>query len=243
MGGDLRSGVQHRVRTTHDARHQSPLWPPEHPARLLVGQRGQARRSSGAHEADGMGLACRGDRSGPPLQSALVAELLARFHGTARRSWYLSDGGHFENTAGYELIRRRLPLIIVCDCGRDPDGSCEDLAGLVRKARVDLNAEIRFFDESELEALPNRLGTLSDGCRLIGRQSEFRRLQSGELAAKFSKCHASIAWVTYSDEPQRRSVLLVLKPTLTGEEPLDLIQLCGRGSPVPPAIDCRPVLR
>ncbi len=56
-----------------------------------------------------------------PVQGYLMDELLSRFHGTARRRWYLSDGGNFENLGGYELIRRRLPLMIIVDTGADPD--------------------------------------------------------------------------------------------------------------------------
>jgi hypothetical protein len=33
----------------------------------------------------------------------------------------LSDGGHFENLALYELIRRRCRLIVLCDGTADPD--------------------------------------------------------------------------------------------------------------------------
>ena len=31
----------------------------------------------------------------------------------------LSDGGHFENLGLYELIRRRLRVIVLCDAGAD----------------------------------------------------------------------------------------------------------------------------
>ena len=32
---------------------------------------------------------------------------------------YLSDGGHFDNSGVYELIRRRCRYIVVCDAGAD----------------------------------------------------------------------------------------------------------------------------
>ncbi|WP_299694090.1 hypothetical protein [Hydrocarboniphaga sp.] len=89
----------------------------------------------------------------------------------ARR--YLSDGGHFENTAAYELIRRRLPLIIVADCGADPGYQFDDVANLVRKARINLGAEICFLDESELR----RIDALT-----TGKQCSFGSL--GELSCK-----------------------------------------------------------
>ncbi|QEZ44219.1 hypothetical protein [Cupriavidus oxalaticus] len=77
-------------------------------------------------------------------QYYLGCELSARFHGT-RRGWqYLSDGGHFDNTGVYELLRpgRDVALIVLCDCGGDPDYRFGDLANLIRLARIDHGLEI-----------------------------------------------------------------------------------------------------
>src|SRR5207344_208229 len=52
-----------------------------------------------------------------PAQLYLSDELLARFYGPHRQRWYLSDGGHYENTGVYELLRRRLPVILLSDNG------------------------------------------------------------------------------------------------------------------------------
>ena len=81
-----------------------------------------------------------------PVQSSFLDEFLGRFHGTARQYWYLSDGGHFEDLGGYELIRRRLPVMVLIDAAADPDYDFEELANLIRKARLDFNAEINFID-------------------------------------------------------------------------------------------------
>jgi Patatin-like phospholipase len=60
----------------------------------------------------------------------------------------LSDGGHFENLALYELIRRQQQLIVCIDAGADAEDPeryrYSDLAGLVRKARIDLGVAIEF---------------------------------------------------------------------------------------------------
>ena len=45
-----------------------------------------------------------------------------------RTNIQLSDGGHFENLALYELIRRKLGLIILSDGGADPKFNFDDLA-------------------------------------------------------------------------------------------------------------------
>ncbi len=77
-------------------------------------------------------------------QSYLYGEFTAQFHGLKRRWQYLSDGGHFENTAVYELLRptRDVRFIIACDHGADPAYRFSDLANLVRLARIDLQVEV-----------------------------------------------------------------------------------------------------
>ena len=85
------------------------------------------------------------------VQFFLFDELLARFHGTAPQWWPLSDGGHFENLGGYELIRRRLPVIVIVDAEADPEYTFEGLSNLVRKARLDFGAEIEFLDVDGLD--------------------------------------------------------------------------------------------
>jgi hypothetical protein len=65
----------------------------------------------------------------------------------------LSDGGHFENLAIYELIRRKLPLIILSDGGADPAFNFDDLANAVEKVRVDFGAKIIFREKQGLDNL------------------------------------------------------------------------------------------
>lgn len=64
----------------------------------------------------------------------------------------LSDGGHFENLGLYELIRRKLKLIIVCDGSADPQYGFEDLANAIEKVRADFGALI-LFDSMDMETL------------------------------------------------------------------------------------------
>lgn len=79
-----------------------------------------------------------------PTQTYLFYELTARFHGHRRDKLYLTDGGHFENTATYELLRpaRDIELVVMCDCGCDPEYRFDDLANLVRLSRIDHDLEI-----------------------------------------------------------------------------------------------------
>lgn len=145
-----------------------------------------------------------------PVQMHLVDELLATFRGPNARRWYLTDGGHFENTAAYELIRRRLPLIVLCDDGADPEYRFGDVANLVRKARLDFQTEIAFLDESELSS-----GAFGP---LVGPLEDLRRDNPGRLSRR---C-AALARVGYPDGTEGRLVLL--KPTVTGRESHDVLE-------------------
>ncbi|WP_342363748.1 hypothetical protein [Terrarubrum flagellatum] len=71
----------------------------------------------------------------------LWCEMTALYTRRNRRV-YLSDGGHFENSGAYELLRRRVPLIVVIDNGADPSYEFEDMENLIRKARLDLGLSI-----------------------------------------------------------------------------------------------------
>jgi len=72
---------------------------------------------------------------------------------------YLSDGGHFENLAVYELIKRRCRLIVAGDGDSDGQYGFGDVLSLIEKARTDFGARI------EIDCSPIRP---ADG----GRQSE-----------------------------------------------------------------------
>lgn len=67
----------------------------------------------------------------------------------------LSDGGHFENLGLYELLRRRLKLIIVCDGAADPGYTFSDLANAIEKAWVDFGTIVH-VDGQQLQALTPR---------------------------------------------------------------------------------------
>jgi hypothetical protein len=158
-----------------------------------------------------------------PVQTHLFQEFTARFFGPNRERWYLSDGGHFENTACYELLRRRVPFIIACDDGQDASYTFEDLANLVRKARTDLCADIRFLERSDIETLVDP--SLHN---VIGVLDDFRTAAEGEivagLARGFSRAHAMLARVYYEGAKDADSMILFIKPSVTGDEPLDILQ-------------------
>jgi hypothetical protein len=80
-------------------------------------------------------------RVGRPGPGYLIRESIGSLH--ARGAFVnLSDGGHIENLAVYELLRRRCKLIVSVDAEQDPTMSCASLAKLIRYARIDLGVEI-----------------------------------------------------------------------------------------------------
>jgi hypothetical protein len=163
-----------------------------------------------------------------PVYGLLKTEMMAAYTGTNARRWYLSDGGHFENLALYELIRRRLKLIVSIDAGNDPDSAFEDLGNLVRKARIDFDTQIEFLDSEQvrehIDADRLGLGTLDDLRRLNRRESSDGMLGN----SKTSLCHAALARIDYGSdvaEDDRYGWLLYIKPcVLTENLPADLAQ-------------------
>jgi hypothetical protein len=176
-----------------------------------------------------------------PVQSALLSEMLARTRGTAGQLWNLSDGGHFENMGGYELIRRRLPLIVIVDAEADPDYEFQGLSDLVRKARLDFDAEITFLSMAQLEGrIDGQTPVLPEPVRpYFGDLASLRRgkwtdegvpgpygttLSQYALEvdqSRVSRAHAALATVTYSGSTTR-SWLVYVKATLMGDEPEDV---------------------
>lgn len=158
-------------------------------------------------------------------QQYLLRELFARFAGTSDRLWYLSDGGHFENLGGYELIRRRLRRIVILDAEADPKRKFDGLANLVRKARIDFGAEIEFLDEADLADIDGDrdrgLVPLTSLCpkdeeKWIGGYAALARItyptRSWWAGERDTKTRACTGWLLY------------VKPSLMGDEPADVLQ-------------------
>jgi choline dehydrogenase-like flavoprotein len=152
-------------------------------------------------------------------QALLLAECIARYPGPWARYWYLSDGGFFENLAGYELIRRRVPRIIISDVSADPSYQFDDFANFVRKARIDFHASIEPFD---LDAQGSEIPP--DIRQYLGTLDELKPTmdKDGNITEPSQK-HAALFWVRYETGPKRPSLLLYLKASITGDETADVL--------------------
>lgn len=115
----------------------------------------------------------------------------------------LSDGGHFDNLGLYELIRRRVKLIILSDAGADPNYTFDDLGNAVEKARVDFGVNIRFSDEYSLDHV--QPGSAIKDC---------------EIAFDCAKHSFAIAAIEYPDTSHGR--LVYIKATLIDGLPADV---------------------
>ena len=107
---------------------------------------------------------------------------------------YLSDGGHFENTGVYELVRRECRHIVMVDAGADPNRTFEDVGNLIHKCRVDFGVEIK------LPLLP-----------LFGQPGDFR-----------SEDGSALGDICYRNGVKGK--LLIIKPSLgvKKSEPADI---------------------
>jgi hypothetical protein len=66
----------------------------------------------------------------------------------------LTDGGHFENLGLYELVRRKLEIILILDGEEDPSISLSSLVSVARRIEQDFGARLDFpSDESGPERL------------------------------------------------------------------------------------------
>jgi|GEM_PF-437022 len=92
---------------------------------------------------------------------SLVAELF----GTADDSSKfvdISDGGHFENLAIYELVRRHCRVIVACDAECDPEMAFGSLGNVIRLCEVDFGTKIK-IDVSSIRKDP-RTGRSKSHC-------------------------------------------------------------------------------
>lgn len=110
--------------------------------------------------------------------------------GQHEKSYFLelTDGGHFDNTGAYELIRRRAKLIVLVQASQDHDFSFKDLANLAQKVRVDFGARLFFRDGLALE-----------GVVPVGRRGKRTRFADrGHAIAKIKYAHdSSEGWLVY----------------------------------------------
>jgi hypothetical protein len=87
------------------------------------------------------------------LSSSAFVQLFREMYGLMQEqasTLNISDGGHIENLAAYELIRRRLKYIVCIDGGMDSTMTCADLNRLQRLVSIDFGYRLD-FDSADLQ--------------------------------------------------------------------------------------------
>lgn len=161
------------------------------------------------------------------VQAMLLNEWRSSFEGPSAKRWYLSDGGHFDNTGLYELIRRRLPFIIAVDGSQDERYEMGDLAILMRQVRVDFGAEFDWLDPRpnpaghwaglDAAAAPAIMPVWIQG--LVSHPEAIGSLASIKRNGPSS---AALARITYNGNPGQESWLLLIKASLAPTVPADV---------------------
>lgn len=118
---------------------------------------------------------------------------------------YLTDGGHFDNTALYALIERGCKYIVFCDCGADPKPGFEDIGVAIRRCRIDFGTEID-LDVDEF--------TARDG---VG--AGVTHVVVGRI--RYQATHLEILGL---DPTRREGRLLWIKPSVTARDAADVRQ-------------------
>jgi hypothetical protein len=162
-------------------------------------------------------------------QRMLLDEWRGYYGGPSERFWYLSDGGHFEATGMYELIRRRLPFVIAIDALQDSRYLFQDVSTLIRLAEIDFGATCHWldpapgraaglkgweaFEHQQPVAVPDQVREWLDP-EAIGPWQEIKR--NGPFAAALARVSYASGW------PRRPSWLLLLKAAVPPDVPLEV---------------------
>ncbi len=150
----------------------------------------------------------------PHMLKALWQEITGAFNPDRISHWYLSDGGHFENTAAYELMRRGIKRIVLADCGADPRYEFDDLANLSLKVRIDFGVELCFFGKEDLD----QIWSGNTDVRDLFTEPESMSNRYGPALM--------LATIRYPNDPDP-GWLIVIKPRLPAQPPSDLAHYAG----------------
>ena len=100
----------------------------------------------------GIWVGAPGIRSGTPnhFLPALGYGLLRCGYKTKSRFVELTDGGHFDNLGIYELVRRRVSVMIVFDAEEDPKIAMTALVSVCQRVSEDFGVEIEIGDAADI---------------------------------------------------------------------------------------------
>jgi hypothetical protein len=123
----------------------------------------------------------------------------------------LSDGRHFESLGLYEMVLRRCHYIVVCDGGRDPEFSLENLGRAVRKVQIELGIPIEF-----------------DDIKLFPRSDDEDANSKGRHCAVGRIRYSALDGAHVAD-----GLLIYVKPAWYGKSPPDILEYSRRNKAFP----------
>lgn len=140
-----------------------------------------------------------------PSPSVAVLPLLNETFGRTdedKRYLNITDGGHFENLALYEMILRRCRLIVLSDAAADEQFKFGEISNAIEKCKVDLGVDIKF----------------KDGINIYARH------KAKDFADKRKRfAIAEIIYPeTHSNGRNHRGYLIYIRPTIYGTEATDI---------------------
>jgi hypothetical protein len=143
------------------------------------------------------------ETSRPERTLYLWSEISGRLYENSD-SVYLTDGGHIENLAIYELLRRRCKVIIAVDAEADAPMNFSSLMTLQRYARIDLGIRI------DLPWTPIRT------CTLVQMNGNAGKPSPSASPADPDRAHVAIGVIDYGGG--EKGYLVYIKSSLTGDE-------------------------
>ncbi len=151
---------------------------------------------------------------------------------------FVSDGGHNDNLGLAPLVLRRCRLIIVSDASQDENYEFEPLLKFYRRIRMRFGMDMLQYHQGKASPKTFELAPLRPR-KISARRSRERRSASQLLdamvgshrvrdehdvhTANQSREHFILARLQYP-EPEESALFVYLKPSFTGDEPVDLIQ-------------------
>lgn len=136
---------------------------------------------------------------------------------------FLSDGGHLDNTGLASLLQRRCRFMILGDASYDPNYGFEDVRKVLQAARAKYHIEFELGGHA-----PNPDAPGSGGWQFL---DSLRPDESGK-----SQKHFVVLRVRYPEKNLPDGILVVAKTGVTGDEPIDVVELkrCGDAFPHDP---------
>jgi hypothetical protein len=174
---------------------------------------GSQRAGFGALMRKLFGSKSDGWKNGSPRVgfACLLQELLGSTNDDSKYV-YLSDGGHFENLAVYELVRRRCKLIIASDASCDSGYAFGDLFNAMEHCRTDFGVEIVMQELQEIKPKAN----------------------PDDPSIMRSEAHFALGKIRYNpDFPEEDGTIIYLKPALLESDPCDVLAYATKDKAFP----------